>query len=208
MKDDSRLIPAGSQTVGPFFCIGLDYLIDRAPVLNADTDGRTEIRGRVLDGDGTPVPDAVLEFWAPRITVPAPIQDQYPAGFRRTATDSNGNFAVAVMRPAAAPLELIPPFAKNAKDGAPDPSWQGKKYVGRMQAPHMLVLVFARGLLRHLLTRVYFENEPGNSADTVLQQIPAERRATLIARLENHQADSYQWDVHLQGQDETVFFAW
>ena len=77
-----------------------------------------------------------------------------------------------------------------------------------MQAPHMLVLVFARGLLRHLLTRIYFENEPGNTADTVLQQIPAERRATLIARLKSHQTNSYQWDVRLQGQDETVFFAW
>jgi len=77
-----------------------------------------------------------------------------------------------------------------------------------MQAPHMLVLVFARGLLRHLLTRVYFEDEPGNTADTVLQEIPAERRATLTARLETHQANSYQWTVHLQGQDETVFFAW
>jgi protocatechuate 3,4-dioxygenase, alpha subunit len=185
MKADGRLIPAGSQTVGPFFCIGLDYLIDRAPALDTDMAGRTEIRGRVLDRDGTPVPDAVLEFWAPRITVPTPVQDQYPAGFRRTATDIDGNFAVAVMRPAAVPLED-----------------------GRMQAPHMLVLVFARGLLRHLLTRIYFENEPGNTADTVLQQIPAERRATLIARLTSHQTNSYQWDVRLQGQGETVFFAW
>jgi protocatechuate 3,4-dioxygenase, alpha subunit len=208
MTDDSRLIPAGSQTVGPFFSIGLDYLIDRAPVLDADKAGRIEVRGRVLDRDGTPVPDAVLEFWSPRLTVSTADQDQYPSGFRRTATDINGNFAVAAMRPAAAPLELIPPFAKNAKDGAPDPLWQGRKYDGRMQAPHMLVLVFARGLLRHLLTRVYFENEPGNTADTVLKEIPAERRATLIARLENHQTNSYQWDVRLQGQDETVFFAW
>jgi protocatechuate 3,4-dioxygenase alpha subunit len=185
MTDNSRLIPAGSQTVGPFFCIGLDYLIDRAPVIDADIAGRIEIRGRVLDRDGTPVPDAVLEFWAPRSAASTSGQDEYPAGFRRTATDTNGNFAVATMRPAAAPLED-----------------------GRMQAPHMLVLVFARGLLRHLLTRVYFADEAGNTADTVLQEIPAERRATLIARLETHQTNSYQWNVHLQGQDETVFFAW
>jgi protocatechuate 3,4-dioxygenase, alpha subunit len=185
MTEDSRLIPAGSQTVGPFFRIGLEYLIDRAPARDTDIAGRIEIRGRVVDRDGTPVPDAVLEFWAPRITVSTPGQDQYPAGFRRTATDINGNFAVAPMRPPAVPLED-----------------------GLMQAPHMLVLVFARGLLRHLLTRVYFEDEPGNTADTVLQEIPAERRATLIARLENHQTNSYQWDVHLQGQNETVFFAW
>ena len=131
------------------------------------------------------MPDAVLEFWAPRLTVSTPDQDPYPAGFRRTATDINGSFAVMALRPAAVPLDD-----------------------GRMQAPHMLVLVFARGLLRHLLTRVYFENEPGNTADIVLQEIPAERRATLIARLENPQINSYQWDVHLQGQNETVFFAW
>jgi protocatechuate 3,4-dioxygenase, alpha subunit len=185
MREDSKLIPAGSQTVGPFFCIGLEYLIDRAPVLNADIAERIEIHGRVLDRDGAPVPDAVLEFWAPRITVRIPDQDQYPAGFRRTATDINGNFAMAAIRPAAVALENE-----------------------QMQAPHMLVLVFARGLLRHLLTRVYFENEPGNAADTVLKEIPAERRATVIARLENHQTNSYQWDVHLQGQGETVFFAW
>jgi protocatechuate 3,4-dioxygenase, alpha subunit len=185
MTEGSRLIPAGSQTVGPFFRIGLEYLIDLAPALDADIAGRMEIRGRVLDRDGTPVPDAVLEFWAPRISVSTPDQDQYPSGFRRTATGTDGNFAVAAMRPAAAPLED-----------------------GRMQAPHMLVLVFARGLLRHLLTRVYFENEPGNSADEVLKEIPAERRATLIARLENPRTNSYQWDVRLQGQDETVFFAW
>jgi protocatechuate 3,4-dioxygenase alpha subunit len=79
---------------------------------------------------------------------------------------------------------------------------------GRMQAPHMLVLVFARGLLRHLLTRVYLKDEPGNTEDPVLQAIPAERRGTLMAHLENHQMSSYQWNVNLQGQDETVFFAW
>jgi protocatechuate 3,4-dioxygenase alpha subunit len=185
MKDESRLIPAGSQTVGPFFSIGLDYLIDRAPLIDAQIAGRIEIRGRVLDRDSSPVPDAVLEFWTPRITGSTPGQDQYPSGFRRTATDIDGNFAVATMMPAAVPLED-----------------------GRMQAPHMLVLVFARGLLRHLITRVYFENEPGNTADMVLQHLPAERRATLLARVINHQTSSYQWDVRLQGENETVFFAW
>jgi protocatechuate 3,4-dioxygenase alpha subunit len=185
MTEESRLIPAGSQTVGPFFRIGLEYLIERAPAHEAETAERIEIRGRVLDRDGTPVPDAVLEFWAPCITSLNPGQDPYPAGFRRTATDTNGNFEVAAIRPAAVPLED-----------------------GRVQAPHMLVLVFARGLLRHLLTRLYFEGEQGNTADTVLKEIPAERRATLIARIENHQTNLYQWDVRLQGQDETVFFAW
>ena len=181
MTQDTRLIPTGSQTVGPYFRIGLEYLIDRTPALDVDPAGRIEIRGRVLDRDGIPVPDAVLEFWAPRLQVSTSGEDPYPAGFRRTATDTHGNFAVAAMRPAAVPLED-----------------------GQMQAPHILVLVFARGLLRHLLTRVYFEDEPGNTTDKVLQEIAPERRATLVARLEH----SYHWDVHLQGPNETVFFAW
>jgi protocatechuate 3,4-dioxygenase alpha subunit len=186
MTGDVRLIPAGSQTVGPFFRIGLEYLIDRAPGIEANTAGRIEIRGLVLDRDGTPVPDAVLEFWAPDSTATAtPDRDPYPAGFRRTATDIDGNFAVVAKKPAAVALEDE-----------------------RMHAPHMLVLVFARGLLRHLLTRVYFEGEPGNPADPVLQEIPPNRRGTVIAQLQNHQTSSYQWNVILQGQGETVFFAW
>jgi protocatechuate 3,4-dioxygenase, alpha subunit len=183
MTGESRLIPVGSQTVGPFFRIGLEYLIERAPAIEAAE--KIVIRGRVLDRDGTPVPDAVLEFWAARTASSTPDHDRYPAGFRRTATDDNGNFEVAAIRPAAVALDD-----------------------GRMQAPHMLVLVFARGLLRHLLTRVYFKDEPGNTADPVLQEIPADRRGTLIAQLENDQTSSYRWNVILQGQDETVFFAW
>ncbi len=100
-------------------------------------------------------------------------------------TDDDGNFAAKVTRPIAAPLGD-----------------------GRMQAPHMLVLVFMRGLLRHMLSRVYFAGEPGNAADPVLEGIPAERRGTLIAQLENDETSSYRWDVVLQGQDETVFFEW
>jgi protocatechuate 3,4-dioxygenase alpha subunit len=77
---------------------------------------------------------------------------------------------------------------------------------GRKQAPHILVLVFARGLLRHLISRVYFDDEPANASDPVLLCVPAERRHTLIAR--RGAGDSYCWDVILQGPEETVFFAW
>jgi protocatechuate 3,4-dioxygenase alpha subunit len=189
MTGGSMPIPASSQTVGPYFRIGLEYLIDRAPAIEEETPGRFEIQGRVLERDGTPVPDAMLEFWAPGATAAlsssTPDYDQYPAGFRRTVTNIDGNFAVAAIRPAAVALED-----------------------GRMQAPHMLVLVFARGLLRHLLTRVYFEDQPGNTEDPLLQEIPAGRRGTLMAQLENPQTSSYRWNVILQGQDETVFFAW
>jgi protocatechuate 3,4-dioxygenase alpha subunit len=76
----------------------------------------------------------------------------------------------------------------------------------RMQARHMLVLVFARGLLRHLISRVYFDRDPALASDPVLLSVPAERRGTLIARCDGE--NSFCWDVILQGADETVFFAW
>jgi protocatechuate 3,4-dioxygenase alpha subunit len=75
-----------------------------------------------------------------------------------------------------------------------------------MQAPHMLVLVFARGLLRHLISRIYFDGESENSADPVLSAVPAHRRYTLVAQSDGQ--NSFRWNVILQGDDETVFFAW
>lgn len=194
MTGEASRIPTSSQTVGPYFRIGLDYLIDRAATLDANAPRRIEVRGRVLDGDGAPVPDAMLEFWAadasttfsaPRLNHCQQSMPEVPAGFCRAATDRDGNFAVVTTRPASLTFTD-----------------------GQMQAPHMLVLVFARGLLRHLLSRVYFEDEAGNSADPVLLQVPAERRGTLIAQFQPLQPNSYRWNVVLQGQGETVFFAW
>jgi len=191
MKSDTRQRPIGSQTVGPFFEIGLQYLIDRTPAVPPNEEGWVEVRGKVVDGDGTPVPDAMLEFWTPQPLSQATDQDSqgshhdgFPVGFRRTATDPAGNFAVTLAMPA--PLAL------------PD---------GSLQAPHLLVLVFARGLLRHLLSRMYFEDAPGNANDLVLQQLPADRRASLIAQREGAEA-GYRWNIVLQGAAETVFFAW
>ena len=189
MSGDSVQIPAGSQTVGPYFRIGLDYLIERTPALTLETGGVIEIRGRVSDRDGSPVPDAMLEFWSA-----SKVGDKlggdgeagvFPAGFRRTATDADGNFSIVMARPA--------------------PVGPG---VERAHAPHMLVLVFARGLLRHLVTRVYFADEQANQGDPVLTAIPQERRATLIARPDESRANVYRCDVILQGTGETVFFAW
>jgi protocatechuate 3,4-dioxygenase alpha subunit len=76
------------------------------------------------------------------------------------------------------------------------------------QAPHLAVLVFARGLMRHLITRMYFPDEATNASDTLLQMVPAERRHTLIARAAGQNARTFEWNVVLQGPDETVFFAW
>lgn len=189
MTTSAKLIPTSSQTVGPYFRIGLEYMIDRYAAAEAGAAGSIEIRGRVLDRDGVGVSDAMLEFWAPGVaeTLPPSTQDRggLHVGFCRVGTDDDGNFAAKVTRPVTAPLGD-----------------------GRMQAPHMLVLVFMRGLLRHMLSRVYFADEPGNAADPVLGAIPAERRGTLVAQLEDRETSSYRWNVVLQGQDETVFFEW
>ena len=186
MSRDTRLIPTGSQTVGPFFRIGLDYLAEYQPS-EPDGEGWVSIHGMVLDRDGAPVPDAMLEFWsAPKPEQGTPANKQpsgFPDGFRRAATDLDGKFSIMIPRPAAVPLDD-----------------------GRTQAPHLLVLVFARGLLRNLITRLYFEGGPDNGSDPVLLSIPPDRRATLIARQQGDNA--FCWDVHLQGADETVFFAW
>jgi protocatechuate 3,4-dioxygenase alpha subunit len=168
-----------SQTVGPFFRIGLEGL-------NSDSTGaegpHLVIRGQVLDGIGQPVPDAVLEIWQ------ADARGQYAQaradsgfkGFCRLPTGSDGRFRFSTVKPGS----------------VPGPG-------GAAQAPHVVVLVFMRGLLKHLMTRIYFPGEAGNGADPILRLVPEARRATLIARAV---AGELEWDVRLQGNDETVFF--
>ena len=179
-----KRIPFSSQTVGPYFRIGLEYLIER--MAETDPEDAIEILGRVLDRDGAPVPDAMLEFWsAVETSVDSDGLQKHgiPEGFRRVATDMDGCFVARIGRPVANRLE--------------DET---------MQAPHAMVLVFARGLQRHLITRVYLDDETGNENDPVLQVIPTERRGTLIAKAEGENV--YHWDVILQGANETAFFAW
>jgi protocatechuate 3,4-dioxygenase alpha subunit len=179
MSGDVKFIPASSQTVGPYFRIGLQYLIDRAA---AQANGGLIIRGQVLDRDGAPVSDAMLELWSPacdKTSAPEGI----PNGFLRVATDVDGAFAIALARPSPVPISG-----------------------GSSQAPHYLVLVFARGLLRQLITRVYLDDEPSNGADPVLLSVPEDRRRTLIAR--SDETGVFRWDIILQGANETVFFAW
>ena len=180
MSRDAKLIPTSSQTVGPYFRIGLEYLLDYQPS-EPDAAGWVSLCGAVFDRDGAPVPDAMLEFWSAHgdevASHATSRPSTFPDGFRRAATDLDGGFSIAMPRPA----------------------------IVAMQAPHLLVLVFARGLLRNLISRVYFDDEPGNLSDPVLLAVPAERRRTLIARREGN---AFRWDLHLQGSDETVFFAW
>lgn len=188
MSEEPSQVPASSQTVGPYFRIGLEYLVERTPALAKDSPETIELRGRVLDRDGAGVSDAMLEFWNPNAEKHRTVDrehDLFPEGFRRVVTDGEGRFSTAIERPAMVRLEDC-----------------------HTQAPHFIVLVFARGLLRHLITRVYLGDEQANESDTVLNAILDGRRPTLIALPDEARAGLYFWDVILQGSRETVFFAW
>ena len=179
-----------SQTVGPFFSIGLARL-NREQLAPPGVSGdRISIAGRVLDGDGKPVPDAILEIWQanaqgkyahPEDQQPQPPEREF-SGFGRIPTDHDGAFRFSTIKP------------------GPVPGPEGKP-----QAPHIVVSVFARGLLRRLVTRIYFPDQPANAGDFALKLVPPERRATLIARPSGSER-ALTWDIHLQGPEETVFF--
>ena len=161
--------PTPPQTVGPFFSIGLPW--DDGPhVVEPGAQGAIALRGTVYDGDGAPVPDALVETWQ---ADPAP-----PArGFGRCPTDAGGGWEIVTRKPAA---------------GATGP-----------EAPHVAVAVFARGLLDRVPTRIYFgDEEAANAVDPLLSSLDPERRATLIAAAED---GGYRFDIHLQGDHETVF---
>jgi protocatechuate 3,4-dioxygenase alpha subunit len=177
-----------SQTVGPFFAFALtpeQYGYPFASIVSgrlADetTDGeRIRIVGQVLDGEGTPINDAMVEIWQ------ADAQGRYAAptgftGFGRqgTGTDPQNRFIFDTVKPGRVDAE---------------------------QAPHISVIVFMRGILTHAYTRIYFSDEAqANARDPVLNSVPEARRATLIAERD---ADGlYRFDIHMQGEDETVFF--
>lgn len=187
----------GSQTVGPFFAPALLREDARRNVLvQPETAGeRIRIEGRVLDGDGMPVPDALIEIWQAnaygRYNHPA---DQGPAqldpsftGFGRSGTSEDGSYWFETIKPG--------PVAFDGERGQ------------KQQAPHICVTVFARGLLNHLVTRLYFEDEPANAGDPLLHYVPADRRATLLARRESGDTvATYRFDIVLQGTGETAFF--
>jgi protocatechuate 3,4-dioxygenase alpha subunit len=184
---DEELVPTPSQTVGPYFKIGLEWLERR------DLDGpdaaapRFTVSGRVVDGAGEPVEDAVLELWraGPDGRYPA-AGPSVPAGIGRVSTDARGAFSFTTVKPGRVP--------------GPE---------GTLQAPHLAVNVFMRGLLRHLVTRIYFSDEAeANAADPVLSLVEPARRATLMARADPAApgALALTWDLVLQGPRETVFF--
>jgi protocatechuate 3,4-dioxygenase alpha subunit len=187
-----KLTSTPSQTVGPFFSIGMAR-DDWSNLVNDKTAGqRIIVEGRVLDGGGAAVPDAVIEIWqanaAGRYRHPEDTQEKVldPAflGFGRCGTDAAGRFRFRTVKPGSV-------YGRGA----------------RAQAPHITVSVFARGILRRLATRMYFPDEPLNVNDPVLNAIAdVARRATLIARASGGAEPTYQFDVVLQGARETVFF--
>jgi len=176
-----------SQTVGPFFHFGLICTPPEGPP--ADVAGeRIRITGDVRDGAGSPITDALIEFWQadasghyahpddPGAVVPGGFD-----GFARVATDADGRYLLVTIKPGRVP--------------APD---------GSTQAPHLLVGVLARGLLQRLVTRLYFADEPSNDTDAILRLVPEARRTTLLARTVGE--GEYRFDIVLQGNGETVFF--
>jgi protocatechuate 3,4-dioxygenase alpha subunit len=186
-----KLQQTTSQTVGPFLHIGLSWL-NTANIAPAEMKGeRVTIEGRVLDGAGSPVTDALLEVWQAnphgKYAHPEDTQDKPLAagfkGFGRIPTDGNGKFAFETVKPGRVP--------------GPE---------GRLQAPHLVITLFMRGLLKHLTTRIYFPEEPANQEDAVLALVPPERRSTLIAAGMPGRPEAFEWNVILQGNGETVFF--
>jgi len=177
-----------SATVGPYLAIGLTWA-DGVWAAAEGTPGGCWIRGRVVDGAGAVVPDAMVETWQadPDGGFPSPDDPRgaasYPGfrGYARAQT-STGEFAIYTLKPGRLP------------DGE-----------GGLQAPHIDVSLFARGLLDRVVTRIYFADEAdANAEDAVLRTVPADRRDTLLA---TPVADGYRFDIDLQGDRETVFFA-
>jgi protocatechuate 3,4-dioxygenase alpha subunit len=180
-----------SQTVGPYLTLGL---LDGSPVTSSivspDDPRAITVRGRLLDGNGDPVPDGMIEFWqaneAGRYAHPADTRGEVPLedgfwGFGRSGTVNDGWYEIVTLKPGRVP--------------APD---------GRLQAPHVVVGVFARGLLKRLATRLYFpDEEEANAADPVLSELGERERATLVALPED---GGLRFDIRLQGGEQTAFF--
>jgi protocatechuate 3,4-dioxygenase, alpha subunit len=176
-----------SQTVGPYLSIGLPWP-DGPFVVDESAPGAFWLHGIVTDGAGAPVPDALIETWQAdpdgRFDHPDDPRGAVKGfrGFGRCPTDDSGRYAIRTQKPGP----------------VPGPG-------GEAQAPHIDVSVFARGLLHRVVTRVYFaDEEAANAADPVLSTVPTDRRATLLAVPDG---EGYRFDIRLQGDDETVFFA-
>ncbi len=180
MSGEPGLKPTPSQTIGPFFH---DALLEKdlTKLVPPDHPGAIRIEGAVYDGAGEPVPDAMVEVWQADPAGRYGSEDF--SGFGRSRTDAGGGFAFVTVKPGPV----------TDQDGT-------------LQAPHVNVVVFARGLLRQVITRLYFPDEgEANAGDPVLSSIgDAGLRETLVARDEG--GGAYRFDVRLQGEGQTAFF--
>jgi protocatechuate 3,4-dioxygenase alpha subunit len=196
MSDADRDGVTPSQTVGPYFKYGLvpkgEYAWSDAfgsnLVVPNESGKRIRIEGVVFDGEGVPVRDCMLEIWQAdsqgRVLDPNALRNVAFGGFGRCGTDEAGRYS----------FETIKPGAVAGVDG-------------EQQAPHIVLAVFARGMLRHHYSRIYFEDDPSVREDPVLMLVPPDRRATLIARVGDPQEQTiYHFDIRLQGKGETAFF--
>jgi len=180
---------SSSQTVGPYLHIGLTWLVTDNLTGPGVSGEPVTIEGRITDADGRPVDDALVEIWQanahgrydhPDDTRDLPLEPGFK-GFGRVPTGAGGGFRFTTIKPGPVPSPA-----------------------GAMQAPHLNVTIFMRGMLKQLATRIYFPDEPANAGDPVLASVPPERRGTLIATASGN--DMLQWNVVLQGEGETVFF--
>ncbi len=184
------LVPSASQTVGPYWAIGLDWPEAWQVAPDGVAGERFELAGRLFDGKGEPVPDGVLELWQantegryahPEDRQNKPLDERF-LGFGRCGTQPDGSFRFASIKPGPVPAAG-----------------------GGLQAPHLMIGIFARGLSARVATRVYFPGEAANATDPVLALVDPARRDTLIAKAAG--PGKLTWDVRLQGAGETVFFA-
>ncbi len=182
-----------SQTVGPFYGIGLTRRKMNLLANDAAEGERIRIEGQVFDGDGQPIPDALVEIWQantygrynhPDDKQEKPLDASF-TGWGRSGTDENCMYSFETVKPGPVP--------------GPDDS---------VQAPHVNIVVFARGMLVHAYTRMYFADDPANEGDRVLNSIKNKaRRRTIIANREEKNGQVvYRFDIRLQGDKETVFF--
>jgi protocatechuate 3,4-dioxygenase alpha subunit len=182
------LTPTPSQTAGPFLHVGLTETRSVSCIAGDGTKGeRMWLTFRLLDGDGLPVPDAMIELWQAdsegNYIDGGLVVDATFRGFGRLATSEDGSCTFETIRPGRVP-------------GPGD----------TLQAPHINVSVFSRGLLKGLSTRVYFAGDPANTDDSVLALVPEHRRETLFARPDPVRDRVWIQEIRMRGEGETVFF--
>lgn len=187
-----EFVPTPSQTVGPYLHIGLTRKHARPCIASPQAKGeRVWLKCRVLDGDGAPVNDAMIEIWQ------ADSQGKYNHPDDHQSKNSDPEFQgfgrAASSEDGACEFETIKPGR------VPGPG-------NSLQAPHLNVAVYARGILLQLYTRIYFSGDPANQQDPVLATVPEERRGTLLAQPDPDRAGGWRFDFHLAGPNETVFF--